>query len=800
MGGKTIRANNEPPHYRGQSGIVQPADPIEPGGLVEVALPLPIDRAFTYQLSQANHVPPIGGRVVVGFGRRRMVGFVVGSVVQAPPEVRLRTVLEVLDTEPVLSDTEWRLAVWMARYYLAPIGLVLRLFFPPGATYSVASGTKGRPARREERLHILPVGPLPADAEAERREALRSAPAQLRAWEAARLLDRPIERAEFRDRAGVSEAVLRALAGRGFLTIEPRPIVRDPLLAGDAVLPAVAPEGPLTGDQERAVETLREMLAARSGEAVLLQGVTGSGKTRIYVEAVADAVERGGHAIVLVPEIGLAAPVVSRFRDRFGDRLAVLHSGLSDGERFDAWSRIRAREVPIVIGARSALFAPVGRADLIVVDEEHEGAYKQDETPRYHARDVAVARAALEGGVALLGSATPSLESRTHAGSGKYRHLRLGRRIAERPLPAVEIVSLAKRRGGGSGGREGSGPDPSGPEPPAIVAPGLSQPLAQALQETVAAGDQALLLLNRRGFSAFVQCLDCGWVAECPECRISLTVHRDRPRLLCHYCAHGESLPDACPECRGIRLDTRGLGTQQVERAVRDLLPGARVTRMDLDTTSAKWSHARTYRAMQDREVDVLVGTQMIAKGFDLPGVALVGVVSADTALHLPDFRASERTFQLLVQVAGRAGRGDRPGRVLVQTWLPTQAAIVAAAGHDYEGFYRPELEQRRGLGYPPATRLANVVVSGPEAGSVEAGAAAVDRHIRGRRLPGLRIVGPAPCPLERLRGRTRHHLLLKADRAAVLDDALWDLVRRQESLLAGADRLEIDRDPLSLL
>jgi primosomal protein N' (replication factor Y) len=726
-----------------------------------------------------------------------MVGFVVGPVAEPPPGVRVRPVLEVLDAEPVLSSTEWRLALWIARYYVAPVGLALRLFFPPGATYSVGREEKGRAARREERLHVLPVGPLPPEVLAERREALGSAPGQLRAWEAARLLDRPVERAEFCRRAGVSESVLRALAGRGFLTVEPRPIVRDPLLAGDAVLPAVAPEGALTGDQEEAVETVREMLAAGSGEAVLLQGVTGSGKTRVYVEAVASAVQAGGRAIVLVPEIGLAAPVVSRFRDRFGDRLAVLHSGLSDGERFDAWTRIRAGEVPIVIGARSALFAPVGRADLIVVDEEHEGAYKQDETPRYHARDVAVARAALERGVALLGSATPSLESRANGGSGKYRHLLLERRIAERALPAVEIVSLARPR-------DHAG-DPSvesraAPEPPEIVAPGLSRPLAQALEENLAAGDQALLLLNRRGFSAFIQCLDCGWVAECPACRISLTVHRDRPRLLCHYCAHGEPLPDACPECRGIRLDTRGLGTQQVERAVRDLLPGARVTRMDVDTTSAKWSHARIYRAMQDREVDVLVGTQMIAKGFDLPGVALVGVVSADTALHLPDFRASERTFQLLVQVAGRAGRGDRPGRVLVQTWLPTQRAIVAAAGHDYEGFYRHEVGERQGLGYPPATRLANVVVSGPEEGSVASGAGAVDRYLRERRLPGLRIVGPAPCPLERLRGRTRHHLLLKADGAPVLDDALWDLARREETLLASADRLEIDRDPLSLL
>ncbi len=781
---------------------------MEPGGLIEVALPLPVLRNFTYRLQEASRVPPIGGRVVVGFGRRRTVGFVVGPVDVPPAGVRLRPVLQVLDDAPVLSETELRLALWMARYYVAPIGLVLRLFFPPGATYSVAAREGARAAEREERLHVLPVEPLSPEEEAVHREALASAPSQMRAWEAARLLVGPVERAEFCRRVGVSEGTLRALAGRGLLEVERRPIVRDPLRGGAALLPAVSSEGPLTGDQEEAAEGIREMVRAGSGESALLQGVTGSGKTRIYVEAVEAALETGGRAIVLVPEIGLAAPVVSRFRDRFGERLAVLHSGLSDGERFDAWTRIRHGEIPIVIGARSALFAPVGRASLIVVDEEHEGAYKQDETPRYHARDVAVARASLEGGLALLGSATPSLESRANAGSGKYRHFRLDRRIAGRPLPEVEIVSLARRpdetdrepEGAGLRDRDGTGPlagERAGEE---IVAPGLSRRLARALTETLAAGDQALLFLNRRGFAAFVQCLDCGWVAECPDCGISLTYHRARPGLLCHYCGYGEAVPDACPACRSRGLDTRGLGTQQVESAVSGLFPEARVARMDVDTTMGKWSHARIYRAMQEREIDVLVGTQMIAKGFDLPGVALVGVVSADTALHLPDFRASERTFQLLVQVAGRAGRGDRPGRVIFQTWLPTQAAIVAAATHDYEGFYRSEVEVRRGLGYPPGARLANVIVSGPDEGSVARGAAAVDRHLAGRDLPGIRIVGPAPCPLERLRGRSRHHLLLKSATASALDDALWDLACREKELLAAADRLEIDRDPLSLL
>jgi primosomal protein N' (replication factor Y) len=496
------------------------------------------------------------------------------------------------------------------------------------------------------------------------------------------------------------------------------------------------------------------------------------------VEAVAEVVKRGGRAIVLVPEIGLAAPTVARFRSRFGDRVAVLHSGLSRGERASAWNRVRSGDASIVIGARSALFAPVGRADLVVVDEEHETAYKQDETPRYLARDVAVYRAALEGGVVVLGSATPSLESRARVDEGKYRRLRLPDRIAGRPMPVVEIVDLA---------REG-----------ALVGPGLSDVLVEALGDTLAAGDQALLFLNRRGFASFVQCTDCGWVGACPNCRISLTYHRGAPRLQCHYCDHREPVPDLCPSCAGRRLDTRGLGTQQVESAVAARFPAARIERMDLDTTGPKWSHARLYRAMQAREIDVLVGTQMIAKGFDLPGVALVGVVSADTALHFPDFRSSERTFQLLVQVAGRAGRGDAPGRVLFQTWLPEHFVLTAAAAHDYEAFYRRERKDREALGYPPGRRLANVVVSGPDPEPVEEAIGRVAEHARGRE--GLTVVGPAPAPLERLRGRWRHHLLLKAPGPQPLDRVLRELARREEELVGGANRLEIDRDPLGLL
>jgi primosomal protein N' (replication factor Y) len=756
---------------------------------VDVVLPLPLDQRFTYALPEGAPEPPRGGRVMVGFRRRRIVGFAVGQPEHVPRDIDVRPVERVLDLERVLSDTEWALAEWMARYYVAPLGLVLKLFFPPGALGS-SETAEDEPAPPLTRLHVLPAGPFDDAAMERAREELARAPAQQRILEAALALQVPVEQAALCESLGVSPAAVRALADRGLVRVEPRPVTRDPL-AVEGELPATPPEGPPTAAQ---AEALGEVVAALGADAAarpfLLQGITGSGKTRIYVEAAAAAVEAGGRAIVLVPEIGLAAPAVARFRARFGDRVALLHSALSDGERADAWRRIREGTVRVVVGARSALFAPVGRADLIVVDEEHESAYKQDETPRYHARDVAVLRADLEGGVVVLGSATPSLETRANAESGKYRRLVLPERIARRPLPEVEIVDLKSD------------------EP---VAPGLSGRLVEAVAQALTAGDQVLLFLNRRGFASFLQCLDCGWVAECPNCRISLTYHRGRPRLLCHYCAHTERVPDACLSCHGLELDARGLGTQQIEAAVAGLFPQARLARMDLDTTGAKGSHGRIYRSMQRRELDVLIGTQMIAKGFDLPGVAVVGVVSADTGLHFPDFRATERTFQLLVQVAGRAGRGDRPGRVILQTWLPGHHAIGAAAAHDYEGFWRREADARRGLGYPPASRLANVVVSGTDPDAVAEAARRVAERLRREALPStpvagtlrdepaVEVVGPAPCPLERLRGRWRWHLLLKSRSAVLLEIALRDLARN-ESVLVGSNRLELDRDPISLL
>ena len=583
-----------------------------------------------------------------------------------------------------------------------------------------------------------------------------------------------------------------------------------------------APEPPDLVPTDRQAEVIRGLLAAADREepgVALLRGVTGSGKTLVYLEVMKELLGRGGAdgtgAIVLVPEISLTPQTVQRFRAVFGDRIAVLHSGLSAGERRDEWRALREGDKRVAIGARSAVFAPVRDLGLIVVDEEHEGSYKQSDVPRYHARSVAAVRGRLEDALCVLGSATPSLESWWNAGRGRYELWELPERVTSQPLPEVELVDLraereARRnrsidrtdgtRDGPAEADAGSRPgEPSGDQGPLV----LADPLRDALAETLERGEQAILLLNRRGYSSFVQCRECGHVWRCPACSVTLTFHRGRSRIVCHHCGWQEPVPDACEECGASGLQFSGLGTEQVERRVGELFPDARIARMDLDTTGTKWSHFEILDRMRRGEFDVLLGTQMIAKGHDFPEVTLVGVVNADVGLNLPDFRASERTFRLLAQVAGRAGRGDRPGRVLVQTSRPEHFALERAVEHDYEGFAGRELDDRAGPGYPPHVRLANLVVTGPGETAVADAAseladwtrAAVERG----GAEGVQVVGPAPCVLERIRGRWRWHFLMKSERAAPLGAVLRHLdgVKGQPS---GDLRLEIDRDPESLL
>ena len=521
-----------------------------------------------------------------------------------------------------------------------------------------------------------------------------------------------------------------------------------------------------------------------------------SGKTLVYIELLREIVDgQGRTAIVLVPEISLTPQTVGRFKAVFGDRVAVLHSALSDGERYDEWRALRSGEKRIVVGARSAIFAPLPDLGAIIVDEEHEGSYKQGETPQYHAREVAVVRARLEGAVCVLGSATPSLESWSNIRSGKYSLLELPERVGGQPLPPIHVVDLREER---KHERE-----VKGPRPPAAGI--LSRRLIEAIESRARSGEQTILLLNRRGYASFAQCRDCGHVWHCPHCNVSLTYHRGRARITCHYCQHEEPMPEWCSACGSRDVNFRGVGTEQVERTVAEVFPAARIARMDVDTTSGKWAHHEILGRVERGEVDILLGTQMIAKGLDYPNVTLVGVINADVGINLPDFRASERTFQLLTQVAGRAGRGSLGGEVIVQTSLPDHYVISCARHHDFLRFAERELEVRADPSYPPHTRLINVVVSGvAEVATQKATEAAAD-WLRGlvaaRRLHGVELIGPAPCPIDRIRGRWRWHFLLRSDSARLLGRVGRYFAQHFDPPAGLGDlRINIDRDPVALL
>lgn len=860
---------------------------------VEVALPLPLDRTFTYAVQ--GTLPPPGTRVLVPFRRRPRIGWVVGPG-EPGPLPGLRTLLGVLEAEPSVSPALLELARWVADYYVAPLGVALRSALPsvlsdaardaltllrdpapggdppgPGAarllealrgargplTVAGLRRTLGRelwPAIRELegagilRHEVIPPGnPSVLTRKVarvvrwlgtlEEREALgRRAPRQRLCYEALEAAGGEEEVVRLEE-LGFSRAVVAGLAAKGLVEVEDAEVHRDPFRDQP---PGEAPLLDPTTAQAAAIRHLHRALDDPGRKPALLHGITGSGKTLVYLELLEEVVVRRGRgAIVLVPEIALTPQTVSRFRARFGDRIAVLHSALSDGERYDAWRQLRSGERSIAVGARSALFAPVRELGAIVVDEEHDGSYKQSEAPRYHARDLAVVRAAREGSVCVLGSATPSLESWFNAQSGKFDLLTLPQRAPGGHLPEVRVVDLRALRPGAEGGgrsgagggpgagitrRAGGGPGSGGGAPDrsgagvaaeAVRAEGgviLSGELVRAVRDRLDRGHQVILLLNRRGYSSFVQCRACGDVRACPNCAVSLTWHRGGGKLVCHHCRHEEGAPTRCPRCGSRDLSFRGLGTEQVERSVADTFPEARLARMDVDTTGGKWAHHEILGRVERGEVDILLGTQMIAKGLDFPRVTLVGVINADVGMHLPDFRASERTFQLMSQVAGRAGRGGLGGEVLIQTSLPEHYALRCALEHDYEAFAARELAERRSPAYPPLVRLANVVVSSPDeeaaASTAEAAAAWVRARLRGEARggerggegPDVEVVGPAPAPIERLHGRWRWHFLLRSGGSGPLGRVLRGFQRSFRPPVPGDIRIALDRDPVALL
>ncbi len=576
--------------------------------------------------------------------------------------------------------------------------------------------------------------------------------------------------------AAGSPAALGALIKQGVVQMREVEQSRDPFQ--QPMEPTDTPRQ-LTAAQAEAVACACAALAEGRFFPMLLHGVTGSGKTEVYLQAIEAALAQGRQALVLVPEIALTPLTVQRFLGRFGGRVAVLHSGLRGGERYDAWRRVRRGEADIVVGARSAVFAPLPRLGMVVVDEEHDPSYKQEESPRYHGRDVAVMRAKVLNIPVILGSATPSLESVERTRAGRYRLCRLAERIEARPLPTVEIVDLRHMQAGERL---------------------LSPPLCAALADRLGKREQSLLFLNRRGFSTLLLCQECGATVGCPRCSVSLTYHASQGRLCCHTCDFQRRPPERCPACQGNRMRYLGFGTQQLEAAVRERFPKARVARMDRDTTRDWLAAQRILEELQQGKIDILVGTQMIGKGHDVPNVTLVGVVSADMALHLPDFRAGERTFALLTQVVGRAGRGDRPGLALIQTFNPDHYILQAVQRQDYEALWEAESPLRRDNNLPPYARAILAIVSSPHARGVEAAAAELARLLGEAGIRGSALSGPAPAPLYRARERYRWHLLVRGRDARRLHAAVTDAARRfRASPASRSVRLDLDVDPASL-
>jgi primosomal protein N' (replication factor Y) len=802
---------------------------------VDVVFPTALETPLTYHVPDAwRGLATPGKRALVPLGNGQTTGYVVGTR-ERPPILQMKDIREVLDAEPLLDAHLLELTRWVAEYYLCPWGEVIRTALPPGidsltrqvvritSAGRVAMDGEGflRPGERELMafLRVREEAPLPglsrrwprarAMAHGLARRGLlevvgevrppRIRPLTIPQYALAPGVD--AETAPLSPRATKQRAILRALASakgglpraeaaagspaalaalvrQGLVRLTEVEVSRDPFAYPGGLDPSEVSREP-TPPQSEAVALVQAAISEGQFLPVLLHGVTGSGKTEVYLQAIEIALAQGRQALVLVPEITLTPLAVRRFLARFGSRVAVLHSGLRGGERYDAWRRIRRGEADIVVGARSAVFAPLPRLGIVVVDEEHDPSYKQDETPRYHGRDVAIMRAKLLHAPVILGSATPSLESFERARAGRYRLAELPQRIESRPLPRVRVVDLRRLRGEDRL---------------------LSPPLCAAVRECLERGEQALLFLNRRGFSTVLLCEECGAAAGCPHCSVSLTYHSGRGRLCCHTCDFERRPPERCPQCQGSRLRYLGFGTQQLEAAVRERFPRARVARMDRDTARTWQAAARILEDLERGAIDVLVGTQMIGKGHDVPNVTLVGVVSADIALHLPDFRAGERAFALLTQVAGRAGRGDRPGLALIQTYNPDHYILRAVQAQDYAALWEAESQLRREQGLPPFTRAVLAVVSSPEEAAVERAAIELATLLHGQGIRGSDVSGPAPAPLFKVRGRHRWHLLIRGRDGRTLHAKVQEAATRLRTLRpARGVRVDLDVDPVSL-
>jgi primosomal protein N' (replication factor Y) (superfamily II helicase) len=798
----------------------------------DVSLPVPLDQPFTYSLPETlRHRVQPGSRLLVPFGPRKLTGVILRCH-DDRPEVPTRDALRLLDNQPVLSAELLALGRWISAYYCAPLGDVLRGMLPlaseirRGKVWSLTDS--GRDAARQllldsspddpvaQILRMLEKRPLSAaylakampfaekairslekkgfiyaeQVEADR-DPLRSPSERLRV----ELLERPVEakltkperelRAflelhpgshnlkELEGTVKGASAAARSLARKKVVSVkvEPTAINAGPVRTRHALNEA----------QTAAYDKIAEALAAREFRTFLLHGVTGSGKTEIYLNAIEAALAQGRSALLMVPEIALTPQMAGQFFSRFGDRVAILHSAFTDVERSEQWRRIRSGAASVVVGTRSGVFAPVQRLGLIVVDEEHDGSYKQEETPRYNGRDVAIVRAQGAGACVVLGSATPSLESRYNVERGKSTLLELPGRIESRPMPVVELVDMREEF---LETRKQST---------------FSRKLMEEAGSRLEAGEQTIILLNRRGFSSFVACRSCGERIQCINCSLTLTYHKRDRRLLCHYCGYAEKVPSVCPKCQSEHIYFLGLGSERVEEELHQAFPRARIARLDRDTVTGKRQYETILQDFREGNYDILVGTQMIAKGHDIPNVTFVGVVSADIGLGMPDFRAAERTFQLLTQVAGRAGRGSTPGRVLIQTINPDHYAVKLAAAQDYQAFYDKELHFRRMMHYPPFAAMANVLVRSEKKELAMRMSTDLSYKLTPP-PPQLRVMGPAEAPVPRLKAEYRYQFLIKAASRKTLNETLQRVRQYAVEQKWPATALVIDVDPLTLM
>lgn len=710
-----------------------------------------------------------GSRVRVPLRNRQVIGTVV-SVSETTSAKGVRPIAAVLDKRPQMTPVLMRLAKWMAEYYGCDEKDALRCVLP-----RAVRETGHAPLKRKCAALSRPVD------ENELAALRKKAPRQAAVIECLQAARGPVTAARLETEAGAGAATLKALEKRGFLTITSEEVRRAPLASQEFVA-SQPPE--LSAEQERALQGLRPALANPAAhQPVVLKGITGSGKTEVYLRAIGEVLDAGKTAIVLVPEIALTPQTVERFSSRFtprGIEVAVLHSHLSEGERHDEWHRVRDGKARIVIGARGAIFAPLDNLGLIVVDEEHDTSYKQDESPRYNARDLAVVRGKLEPCAVLLGSATPSLESFENCRKGKYSLLELTHRHDGCTLPVFRVIDMRLRGGGGRGDQF------------------LSPKLCTAIESRLAKGQQTILFLNRRGFFTVLACKACGKSVQCPHCSVSLALHKSEDLARCHLCGHAEKPPRRCPQCRDPQIAFSGVGTEKVEAAVRKIFPKARVARMDSDTMRHKSSYHEALGAFRARKIDILVGTQMIAKGLHFPGVTLVGIISADSALHLPDFRAGERTFQLLVQVAGRAGRGDAEGEVIVQTFTPFHSSLQFAKSHDFDGFAEQELEMRRNFGQPPYSHVVLLTARADTEQKAEFAARTLAQKLAAVVPPSIMVSPAAPAPLARVRGMYRYQIVARGKQIRTLTKAIRETTSALK--LPKDVHIAIDVDPMALL